>query len=88
MFLENDFDISGMCCMDMANNIIQCTLDISRLAGYTQWYLDISDNAIYRATITSHNPGSIVQRVVSDNGAYVLVLMYSAVRISTSKIIR
>ena len=32
---------------------IQCTLDISRLVGSKQWYRDISESAIYRATVMS-----------------------------------
>ena len=35
--------------------LIQCKPDISRLVGSKQWYRDISESAIYRATVMSPN---------------------------------
>ena len=34
---------------------LQCTLDISRLVGSKQWYRNISESEIYRATVMSQN---------------------------------
>ena len=34
---------------------LQCKPDISRLGGSKQWYRDISESAIYRATVMSPN---------------------------------
>ena len=36
-------------------NTVQCKPDISRLVGSKQWYRDISESAIYRATVMSPN---------------------------------
>ena len=42
-------------CIWLAYLGVQCTLDISQLVGSKQWYRDISESAIYRATVMSQN---------------------------------
>ena len=59
---------------------VQCKPDISRLVGSMERYRDISGNVIYRATAMSQNPGQVVQRVVSGDGAFVCLAANSAGR--------
>ena len=59
--------------------LIQCKPDISRLVGSKQWYRDISESAIYRATVMSPNQAPFT-RVVSDNGAFPCLAVNSARR--------
>ena len=48
---------------------VQCKPDISWLVGSKQWYHNISESAIYQATVMSPNQAPFTSGVVSDNGA-------------------
>ena len=64
----------------LQKSLIQCKPDISRLVGSKQWYRDISESAIYRATVMSPNQAPFTSALWAIMGLFPCLAVNSARR--------